>query len=503
MKRIINAMGGLTWWRRERAVFVLGAMAAIALPAQTFTTLHRFDSADCGNPGTALVQATNGALYGTTEGGGTANSGTIFNITPGGVLTTPYSSCPNGPMECPNGSAGSAPLVQAPNGDLYGTASLGDNAFGSVFEVTLSGALTTIYTFGSSASWPNGPLVQATNGDFYGTTYLGGDNYCYILGTPCGTVFKITPSGALTTVYNFCAQIKCADGALPTAGLIQATNGDLYGTTEFGGANCVDSDGCGTVFRITPSGTLTTLYSFCLQDQNDCPDGYYPVAGLVQAGSGDLYGTTSNGGANGQGTIFKITPEGTLTTLYTFCAQSGCPDGAYPAAALIQATDGDLYGTIDGGGANGGGTILKITPGGALTTLYSFCAQGGCIDGSSPGAPLVQDTSGDFYGTTVEGGVGNGPTGQGCGTIFGLSVGLGLFVKTLPASGKAGAAVSILGTNLTGVTSVTFDGIRATVELLSPTEIVASVPAGASSGKVKVVTASGTLSSDVPFRVLP
>src|ERR1022692_4644576 len=170
---------------------------------------------------------------------------------------------------------------------------------------------------------------------------------------------------------------------VPYAGLIEAASGDFYGTTSQGGTG---SPAYGTIFRITPSGTLTTLYSFC--SQSACADGEQPFAGLVQGTDGDFYGTTAAGGANGYGTIFKITRSGTLTTLYSFCSQSGCTDGKNPLAGLAQATNGDFYGTTQQGGANcvpdGCGTVFKITPGGMLTTLYSFCAQSGCTDGSIP-----------------------------------------------------------------------------------------------------------------------
>src|SRR5208283_2780235 len=202
----------------------------------------------------------------------------------------------------------------------------------------------------------------------YGTTEEGGAN-CTPLG--CGTVFKITPGGMLSTLHSF----DGTDGANPFTGLVQATNGDLYGTTGSGGK------GYGTVFKITPSGTVTTLYSFC--SQSNCTDGEHP-SGLVQATNGDLYGTTATGGVDwpyGWGTVFKITPSGTLTTLYSFCSQSKCADGESPGAGLVQATNGDLYGTTYSGGAFGGGTVFKITPSGTLTTLYSFCSQSNCSDG--------------------------------------------------------------------------------------------------------------------------
>ena len=305
-----------------------------------------------------------------------------------------------------------------------------------------------------------------------------------------GTVFKITPGGTLTTLHTFCSQTNCPDGALPAAGLAQAANGDLYGTTQGG-----ETHRWGTVFKITPSGTLTTLYSFC--SRSGCTDGSEPYAGVIQAANGDLYGTTSSGGASNGGTVFKITPTGTLTTVYSFCSQSGCTDGSSPEAGLIQAPDGSLYGTTFGGGANDYGSVFRITPGGTLTTLYSFCSQSGCTDGINPHAGLVQDTNGDFYGTTVEGGSNND------GTVFRLSVGLGPFVKPRPPYGKVGAAVKILGTNLTGATSVSFNGTVAVFTVVSSSEITTTVPAGASSGAVQVVTPSGTLSSNASFRVVP
>jgi uncharacterized repeat protein (TIGR03803 family) len=223
---------------------------------------------------------------------------------------------------------------------------------------------------------PFAGLVQAANGELYGTTGQGGTN-------GDGTIFKIAPSGTLTTLYSFC-QSGCAGAPFPF-GPIQATNGDFYGTTENGGAN-----GQGTVFKITPGGTLSTLYSFCSQGGSNCTDGANPFAGLVQASNGDLYGTTYYGGANfgGAGTVFKIAPSGALTTLYSFCAQSNCTDGGSPLAGLVQATNGDLYGTTFYGGvvntSGGYGTIFKITPGGTLTTLHSFCAESGCPDGGAP-----------------------------------------------------------------------------------------------------------------------
>jgi uncharacterized repeat protein (TIGR03803 family) len=309
----------------------------------------------------------------------------------------------------------------------------------------------------------------------------------------CGTVFKITQDGTLTTLYSFCSQPNCTDGDIPYARLVEGSDGNFYGTTGFGGADLVGClGGCGTVFKITPGGTLTTLHSFYSTSAAD------PIAGLIQD-EGMLYGTTDLRGAYGWGTVFRITPRGRGNVLHSF----DVTDGAHPSA-LILATDGNLYGTTSLGGTGGGGTIFKITPSGTLTTLYSFCSQSGCSDGELPSGALVQATDGNFYGTTALGG--GGPSCgsiSGCGTVFRLSVGLGPFVETLPTSGKVGASVKILGTNLSGASSVTLNGTTANFTVVSSSEITATVPTGATSGPVQVTTPKGVLLSNVAFRVRP
>ena len=362
---------------RADAILALYTMAAIPLSAQTFTTLHSFDNSDGAYPEAGLVQATNGAFYGTTQGGGANGLGTIFNMTPNGTVTALYSFCSQ--SGCSDGVYPEAGLIQAANGDFYGTTTNGGtDGNGTIFKITPSGSLATLYRFSqggpTDGTVPYAGLVQATNRYLYGTTWIGGIN-------GEGAVFKISPSGTLTTLYAFCSQSACADGSHPSAGLVQSTNGTLYGTTTGGGAS-----GMGTVFKITPSGALTTIYSFC--SQSGCPDGSMPYGGLTLASNEDLYGTTNAGGAHcapyGCGTVFRITPGGTLTTLYRFCSKTGCTDGSAPFSGLIQATDGNFYGTTSLGGANSAGTIFKITPAGSLTELYPFCSQSGCIDGKGP-----------------------------------------------------------------------------------------------------------------------
>jgi uncharacterized repeat protein (TIGR03803 family) len=469
-KRRGDSMSKADWIMKASIILLLLATGAVALPAQTYTAIHSFDITDGAYPLAGLVQATNGSLYGVTNNGGTTSNGTVFKITTSGTLTSLHSFLGS------DGSEPNAPLILATNGNLYGTtANDGPGGGGTVFRITLGGALTTLAdTTASEAA-----LVQATDGSFYGTQQGGGTH-------GAGTVFKVTPGGTLTTLYNFCSLGGCADGSGVIAAVIQATDGNFYGTTSTGGAN----QNSGTVFKITPAGVLTTLYNFC--SQSGCTDGSMPHAALVQGTDGNFYGTTFSGGAVNAGTVFKITPAGTLSTLHSF----DVTDGDDPAAGLIQATDGNFYGATFGGG-NDEGTIFKITPSGTFTTLYSFCSQNGCTDGASSFATLFQDTNGKLYGTTETGGA------HGYGTVFSLSLGLVPFVKTQTTFGAEGAAVNILGTNLTGATSVNFGGIAATFTVVSGSEITATVPVGALTGSVTVVVGATTLTSAQTFKVTP
>jgi len=478
---------------------------ATAAPAQTFKSLVSFDGTNGVGPEyVSLVQGRDGNYYGTTVNGGAyygercsdAGCGTVFKITPGGTLTTVYSFCSL--SGCPDGAEPSAGLVLGTDGNFYGTTygggvNSGCAGCGTVFKITPAGKLTTLYSFCALSGCADGELpyaglVQATNGNFYGTTFSGGTNDGCGNGSGCGTIFKITPAGKLTTLHSFCSQTNCSDGAAPYAGLVQATNGNFYGTTRGYGS------GPGTVFEITPAGKLTTLYAFC--SQSGC--GTYPLAGLVQGTDGNFYGTTESGGAYDRGIVFKVTPTGKLTTLYSFCSETPyCTDGTYPLAGLVQGTDGNFYGTTSAGGANGYGTVFKITPKGKLTTLYSFCSQTGCTDGQMPSGGVFQATDGTFYGTTYFGG------SSGVGTVFSLSMGLGPFVSFVRNSGKVGANVEILGQGFTGTTSVSFNGTAAQFKVVSATYLTATVPNGATTGTVTVTTPGGTLNSNVIFRVTP
>jgi uncharacterized repeat protein (TIGR03803 family) len=517
MKRTVSAWA-VPYWREAACLVVAMLLTHVsALRAQTFTTLRSFDLADGAQPMAGLIQAANGQIYGTTTTGGTAGEGTIIKIGAGGTLITLYNFCLE--SGCQDGSGPVAGLVQGSSGEFYGTTSAGGNSCpfscGTVFSITTGGELTTLYRFCAQSGcldgqYPASALVQGSNNVLYGTTLSGG-------ALAAGTIFKITPGGALTTLHSFCSAVgDCPDGSAPRpAALVVGADGNLYGTTKSGGrANpaCNANDGCGTVFQITPGGTLTTIYSFCSVGAS-CVDGIGPVGALAFGSDGNLYGTTQAGGANpvnhgsgGAGTVFKLTKGGALATLYNFCSRSGCTDGTGPEGGLTLGSDGNLYGTTGAGGAHcapgGCGTIFKITPGGTFTTLYNFCPNygvSGCKDGYAPDAALVQGTNGTFYGTTPNGGA-YGSTGFG--TIFSLSVGLAPFVETQTTLGKAGSAVKILGTDLTGATNVSFNGTPAVFTVTSASLITTTVPAGATSGTVQVVTPGGTLSSNVPFHVV-
>jgi len=477
------------------------AKSQIVSSAPTFKTVFSFNGTNGASPEGPLVQGANGYLYGVNTFGGSNCStqggcGTVFELTPSGHLTTLYNFCSK--SNCIDGEEPNNGMMLASNGNFYGYTTFGGISFfgfgqGTMFQLTPGGKLTTLYLFCSltncaDGSGPEGTPVQGSDGRLYGVTGAGG-------AYSAGTVFAITTSGNLTTLYSFCpGRTSCTDGALPAGTLVQAANGDFYGTTARGGANGPFD---GTIFKMTPNGKLTTLYSFC--SQPDCADGQSPNTALVQDADGNFYGTTYNGGVvncngNGCGTIYKITPAGQFTSLYSFCKQSGCKDGWTPAV-LTRGTDGNFYGTTLAGGDYDKGTIFELTPAGELTTLYSFCAKSGCPDGSEPGSGVWQAPSGSFYGAAAFGGAFDQ------GTIFSLSTGLDAFVETIPTQGRVGAKVSILGDGLTGTTSVTFNGTSAKFTVVSDTEIKTSVPTGATTGYVKVTTPKGTLKSNVVFRV--
>ena len=394
-------------------VLVVLAGWAFSAGAQTETNVYSFVGypTDGLNPAAGLVQGSDGNFYGTASEGGISNAGTVFRISPGGTYTNLYVFV--GP---PNDGAGpAAGLVQGRDGNFYGTTGEGGTSYaGTVFRISRSGIYTNLYSFGSTPNDGGGPdagLLQGRDGNFYGTTVAGGisDN---------GTVFRISPSGNYTNLYSFAGYPN--DGAGPYGGLVLGSDGNFYGTTAGGGPGTCPplGQGCGTVFRISPSGTETSIYSFA----GTPTDGDFPAAGLVQGSDGNFYGTTESGGisnfegrvANG-GTVFRISPGGSYRILYSFVGAG--IDGALPEVGLVQGSDGNFYGTTPNGGTNGVGTVFRISPGGSYTNLYSFA--GYPHDGSDPVAGLVQGSDGSFYGTTEYGGTNDS------GTVFKFSVPLG------------------------------------------------------------------------------
>ena len=329
--------------------------------------------------------------------------------------------------------------------------------------------MTTLYNFtgGADGGDPFAPPIQGIDGNFYGTTNTGGSlQSCY--GGGCGTLYKITPSGTFSVLHKFLD----SDGASVYAPLMQATNGDFYGTAYGNGGSMR-----GTVFRIDPSGKFLVVVAF-----NGITNGVYPQGGVIQGTDGSLYGTADN--------VFKIT-DGSLVVLRAFTYS----DGVYPLAGLAQATDGNIYGTTLSF-LGGCGTVFRISPAGDFATLYTFPSDGSL--GCQPYATLTQHTNGKLYGTTNTGGSFNQ------GVFFSVDIGAAPFVTFLPAARQVGHTVEILGQGLTGTTAVSFNGTPATAfNVYANTYMTATVPAGATTGFITVTTPSGTLTSNKQFQVKP
>lgn len=500
------------WHRRVRAVLLLVAWTVIGSPAQTLTTLVNFNGTDGDSPQGSLTQGSDGNFYGTTYSGGNTspNYGTLFKVTPAGVLTTlQYFATTN-----PNGS-----LLQASDGNFYGTTAQGGGRnLGTAFSITPSGTFTTIHEFAvdptqRDAQSPNFGLIQGADGNIWGTSLEGG-----AYGE--GTVFKMTLSGAVTVVYSFSLNNVVYNGALsndnvwgPNAGLVQGADGNFYGTTWW-------SD---SIYKITPGGVLTLLHAMTVSE------GYMPNATLTPGTDGNFYGTVPVGGASNVGAIFKVTPAGVETVLHTF--SKSVTDGNAPFyVSLVQAGDGNFYGTTKLGGANNLGTIFKITPGGTFTLVYSF----GMTDGATPMGGLTLGNDGNLYGTTSQGGTGfhgtvfklanfggTPPAGGAAPTINGVvndasflpggpvasGSWVAVFGKNLAPAGDSrqwNPATEIVGgklpTSLDG-TSVTMNGKPAVVEYISPGQVNVQPPDDAAIGPVQVVVTTAAGGAGAPFMV--
>ena len=427
----LSAMPALTQQQPEQpAGFKAASQPRSAADATTgFTTLYicSIEAGECASPSGLILDGA-GNLYGT--------AGNVFKLDTTDSLTIIYKFGTN-PMDG-IGAASNVPLVRDGEGNLYGTTSGGGaNDEGSVFRIDAAGNETVLYSFGSlplqADGWsPMAGLVLDSAGNVYGTTNQGGSH-------GFGIVFKVDGAGNETVLYNFDSTGSGLDGYSPLAGLIQDSAGNFYGTTTQGGASETVSGGTasdGVAFKLDPAGNETVLYSFCTQP--NCADGTDPVAGLIQDGAGNLYGTTSQGGTGAYvvsgdpqligGTVFRIDPAGNETVLYSFCSQVNCADGAAPMAGLVMDSAGNLYGTTSYGGANspigipalfGAGTVFRIDSAGNETVLHNFCSQSdppvNCVDRYGPVTGLTLDANGNLFGTTPAGG------GGLAGTIFELA----------------------------------------------------------------------------------
>jgi uncharacterized repeat protein (TIGR03803 family) len=418
------------------------------------TTLHSFTTGNAPSSVTsAIIQGGDGAFYGTTVHGGTSDSGTVFEVDSAGVLTTLHSFMPT--TGGPEGAFPSAGLFQGGDGSFFGTTPSGGTASGgTVFKRNPAGVLTTVHSLVGSVdgSAPSGGVVQATDGNLYGTATGGASGY--------GSVFRVNPaSGALTRLHAFAGG---ADGIYPVAGVIQGSDGSFYGTTAFGGIG-----NRGTVFKIDADGSFTTLHRF-----SSSFDGANPYGPLAEGVDGSLYGTTM--GPSGHGTIFKIDPSGGFSTVHRF---PGGIKGGAPQTGLFRADDGSFYGTTSVGGAYGAGTVFRLDPSGTVATMYQFTGK---TDGSYPGRVIVA-SDGKLYGTTPSG----GPTGGG--TLFRLSVtpvAVSLTRPELSGCVKTTATIRLSSPAPPGglVVTLTSDNVHAVVPA------TAWIPAGALGKKVELTT---------------
>jgi uncharacterized repeat protein (TIGR03803 family) len=369
------------------------ANVSVTCGAATESVLHNFTgtATDGSTPIGELTLGTDGSLYGVTSAGGASNNGTVFKLTPSGVVTVLHSFAGG----ASDGAMSMAGLTLGADGNFYGVTSKGGTSGkGTFFKITPSGAATVLYSFAGGTmdgASPQGSLKLASDGNFYGMSFEGGT-----LGF--GTVYKISPTGAEMVLHSFAG--TPTDGAYPTGSLNQGSDGNFYAVTQGGGASQM-----GSIIKITPAGLETVLFSF----KNDTVDGDGPRGTLITGSDGNFYGVTSGGGAAHKGTFFKITAAGIKTTLYSF---AGMPsDGSEPMGTLVVGKDGNFYGTTAGGGPGSNGTVFMITPAGVETILHAF-TPAGTNDGAELWAGLTFGTDGYLYGVTVLGGTSN------MGTIF-------------------------------------------------------------------------------------
>jgi uncharacterized repeat protein (TIGR03803 family) len=444
--------------------------------AQTYKVMDYFNGTPSA-PSSVIAQSRGGYLL-TTAVDAAPFDGVAFRVATSGTLTVLHQFSSSG-GNYPNG------LTLGRDGLFYGTNQVGGSSNGgTVFKMTADGTVTTLHEFDSGVDGvPYAPPVQSFYGDFYGTT---NGNYVFPgdpVNADAGTVYKIDSAGNYTLLHTFTGP----DGGNPVAPLVQsATNYWFYGTTPNGGSN-----GEGTIFRVDSKGDFEVLHNCAFGDATGVGPGV-----IIQATDGNFYGATSYGGAWGQGAIFRLTPTNQMTVIHTF---TGGTDGGVPGFALIQGSDGYLYGTTAQGGVaegwEGSGTLFRVaTTGADFSVLHTFHQASGTMPVS-----LMQHTNGFFYGDTNEGG-----SASGLGVFFRLDMGLPPFVTYLNTYGRVGMTVSLLGDGFTTSSQVKFNGVAATeISDVENTFMKVVIPAGATTGPITVTTTKGTLTSNRAFVVRP
>ena len=449
--------------------------------AQTITYLAGQDiSAPVDPP--MFVQATDGNFYSAGYSGFQPN-GYIYRMTPSGEITIIHSFCQQ--TGCADGDQPQPPLLGS-DGNLYGVTTAGGTSAlaGTFYKLTLSGEFTQLYSFCPTTGCDDGQtptgILEGRDGNFYGVAIFGGANDRDNGGA--GTLFSISPTGQFKLLYSFCSVAHCADGERPPSTPILGDDGNLYGVTQFGGTG---TGGVGVAYKFTPAGVYSVLYNFC--SAAHCIDGAQPLS-VTQGPHSTLFGITTTGGTKFCGTAFRLGQNNnSYQVLHRFSDDASCN----PFNALTLANDGNFYGVL--GPHSGGGLIFRLTPQGEFTSLYDFSC---CQRATDPAGMLFQAPDGNLYGATLYNGL---PCCNGA--IFKFSNGLGPLVQTVPRAGKAGKQIIVLGNHLTGTSSVSFNGVPASFTVESDSYIQATVPAGATTGKVSVVTATGTLNSNPQFVV--
>lgn len=459
------------------SLIVVTLLFANIASSQTYKKLYSYPNGEIAWP-QIMSQGRDGNLYSTLYNSGTTAKGTLYLMTTEGTPSTVYSFCAL--ASCADGYYPFGGVTLGSDGNFYGTTQLGGSkGAGSVFKITPTGALTTLWNFANGTD-DSAPMY---------TTVLGKDNSMYGISFgqyvgQYGAFFKVSSAGA----FKFLKDFNYTNGATPNLPT-QGTDGNFYGTAQGGGDPTCK---CGVVYKATAAGAITVLHAF----KGYPNDGYRPDSVLVQGTDGNYYGTTYQGGAHNQGTVFKITPTGVFTLLHSFYYGGGTSfDAINPEVGLTLGTDGNFYGVGAGGGTKNAGAIFKITPGGTESVLYNFCAVA-CTDGFAPATPLVLHTDGKFYGNT------NGNS-LGGSVFYSLDMGFKPLINLVNWTTKVGQTVEILGQGFTGATKVSFNGVSATFDNVSDTYITATVPAGALTGPVTVTTFTSSMTSNRNFLVIP